>query len=307
MSMIKTLLFACIAAAFLLPTAQAAGKGGKSLDKPASQPLPDWSFEGPFGRFDNESVQRGWQVYLEVCAACHGLELMSYRNLGEYGGPFYVSDDPDLTAALVKEFAAQYTANDLDEIGETIQRPALPTDPIASPYPNDQAARAANGGALPPDMSVINKARVGGADYIYRLLTGYPDQEEIVDGELVMHGEEEYGKEVHGTLTQPVGLYYNPYYAGDTLGNWDGDPRHAPPGGFIAMPPQLLDGRVTYLDGTEATKEQLAEDVSHFLAWASEPKSNNRKSLGFAVMAYLTFLALLLYFSYRQIWRNVEH
>ncbi len=307
MSLIKTLLVVCATAMVVLPAAHAAGGKAKSLEKPASEPLPDWSFKGPFGRFDDASVQRGWQVYLEVCSACHGLELMSYRNLAEAGGPFYDYENPDDALALVKAFAAQYTANDLDEIGEVIQRPALLTDPIASPYPNSQAARAANGGALPPDMSVISKARVGGPDYIYRLLTGYPDAEEIVDEQLVMHGDEAYGEEVHGVLAQPVGLYYNPYYAGDTLGNWTGDPRHAPPGGFLAMPPQLTDGRVTYLDGTEATKEQMAEDVAHFLAWASEPKSNNRKSLGFAVMVYLSFLALLLYFSYRQIWRNVEH
>jgi len=281
------------------PMALAAG-GAKHLDE-GSTPLPDWSFAGPFGKYDKHAVQRGFQVYQEVCASCHGMDLLSYRNLGESGGPFD-DDDTELSESQVKEFAAMYQVSVIDDYGDVVTRPGIPSDRFVNPYPNPQAAAAANGGAIPPDFSVIVKARPGGADYIYRLLTGYPDREEIHDGELHINDDHS-----HGVLHQPAGLYYNPYFAGDTSGNWDGDPRHAPYGGFIAMPPQLTDGRVTYSDGTPNTKEQLAEDVAHFLAWASDPKMENRKSLGMGVMIYLFLLALLVYFSYKQIWRNVEH
>ncbi|MFC6198647.1 cytochrome c1 [Ponticaulis profundi] len=299
------LMKACIAGLALVglgtPAALAAG-GTMPLEK-GDTPLPDWEFDGVFGKYDKNAVQRGFQVYVEVCAACHSMELMSYRNLGEPGGPFYNPDDPALTEALVKEFAAQYMVDEVDDFGDTVQRPARPSDKFVSPYPNVQAASAANGGAAPPDFSVIVKARAGGADYIYRLLTGYPDAEEF-DSENRLHFDDDHS---HGVLTQPAGLYYNPYFAGDTGGNWEGDPRHKPPGGYLAMPPQLSDFRVEYADGTPPTKEQLASDVAHFLAWASEPKLENRTSLGMAVMIYLFFLALLVYFSYKQIWRNVEH
>lgn len=283
------------------PAATAAG-GAKPLDKGKDE-LPEWSFEGVFGRFDQASVQRGFQVYKEVCSSCHGMKLLAYRNLGEPGGPFY-SDDYEATEAAVKAFAADYQVEFIDDFGETDRRPATPADQFVGPFPNDAAARAANGGALPPDLSVIVKARNGGADYIYRLMTGYPGFDEVtLDNEIVFDDEDGHG----GTLSQPIGLYWNPYFAGDTKPNWDGDPRHAPYGGFIAMPPQLMDGRVEYLDGTDATKDQMAKDLTEFLAWASEPKQGNRKSLGIAVMGYLFILAILLYFSYKRIWRNVDH
>ncbi len=301
MQVIKALIAGVALLGLTAPAAMAAG-GTKPLSE-GEGPLPEWSFESVFGKYDKDSVQRGFQVYVEVCAACHSMDLLSYRNLGEPGGPFYEADNPELTEQLVKEFAAQYIVEEIDDFGDVVERPARPSDNFVSPYPNDQAAAAANGGAIPPDFSVIVKARGGGADYIYRLLTGYPDFEDFNDeGALDFHDDH-----THGTLTQPAGLYYNPYFPGDTGANWEGDPRHKPYGGYLAMPPQLSDDRVEYLDGTPATKEQIAEDITHFLAWASEPKLENRKSLGVVAMIYLFILALLVYFSYKLIWRNVEH
>ena len=203
-----------------------------------------------------------------------------------------------------------------DENGDPVYRPARPSDAFRRPYPNDQAAMAANGGAMPPDLSVITKARGhgnegDGASYVYSLLTGYPDSEKIKtkpgeDGLNVNYLEFDKDETV-GTLIQPTGLYYNPYFAGDTTPQWDGDPRHTPYGGFLAMAPQLPDGRVEYIDGTEATTSQMAKDVAQFLHWAGDPKQGQRKSLALPTMIYLVLLAILLWFSYKRIWRNVDH
>lgn len=301
MKVMKALVAGIALLGMSAPAALAAG-GAKPVTEGKSE-LPNWSFEGPFGKYDQKSVQRGFQVYVEVCASCHGMDLLSYRNLAEPGGPYYSPDDPELGVEQAKQFASQYIVQEIDDYGDVIERPARLSDRFVNPYPNKKAAAAANGGAVPPDFSVIVKARPHGADYIYRLLTGYPDAEEF-DDEGNLHFNDEHS---HGELHQPAGLYYNPYFPGDTKANWSGDPRHAPYGGYLAMPPQLSDDRVEYMDGTKATKEQIAEDVAHFLAWASDPKLENRKSLGFVVMLYLFGLALLVYFSYKQIWRNVEH
>jgi ubiquinol-cytochrome c reductase cytochrome c1 subunit len=247
------------------------------------------------------------------------MKLMSYRNLGEPGGPFYdpaypnPNDNPFVKALAAENEILSPTPND---IGEFDYRPATPADTFRSPYPNVEAARAANGGAAPPDLSVITKARHGGASYVYHLLSGYPHDDAFVqrevDGETVTyvdmskmggHGDEH----AEGLLKVNPGQYYNPYMAGDTTPNFEGDPRHAPKGGFLAMPPQLLEGRVEYTDGTEATVQQMAYDVAQFLAWAGEPKQEHRKKLGLAVMAYLLILAVLLWFSYKQIWRKIDH
>ena len=347
------------------------------------EPEGGWAFEGPLGELDMASVQRGYQVYREVCSSCHSMKLMSYRNLGEPGGPFYDPEYPNANDnPLVKSFAAQdeILSTEPNDVGDYDYRPARTSDPFKSPYPNDAAARAANGGALPPDLSVITKARHGGASYVYSLMTGYPSEEAFStrevpadpideadaaaeegsvqpsetetavvseDGdsmdegaaaemetaeleadeagagdnpapvaqpemqtvidvsrvEALAHGDSHY----EGMLVQPVGQYYNPYMAGDTTAQWEGDPRHTPPGGFLAMPPQLSPGRVTYLDGTEATVDQMAHDVANFLQWAGEPKQTQRKSTGLAAMIYLFILAILLWFSFHRIWRNVKH
>lgn len=312
--------------------------------KHAHAPEEGWPFEGATGQFEMDSVQRGYQVYKEVCSSCHGMKLMSYRNLGEPGGPFYDPEYPNANDnPYVKALAAENEILDTEpnDVGDFDFRPARPSDTFRSPYANDAAARAANQGALPPDLSVITKARHDGASYIYSLLTGYPDDaaiervliEEASDGgtpddasddtpavyetridvsklHLDDHGDDGHGDSHDaGYIIQPLGQYYNPYMPGDTTPNYVGDPRHAPAGGFLAMAPQLLEGRVTYSGdhAPEATAEQMAYDVSQFLAWAGEPKQENRKSLGLAVMLYLFILAILLWFSYKRIWRNVVH
>ncbi len=291
-------------------------------------PEEGWPFEGVTGQFDQASLQRGYQVYQEVCSSCHSMKLLSYRNLGDPGGPFYDPDYPNPNDnPFVKALAAQ---NEIlsptpNEAGDYDFRPATPADRFRSPYPNDNADRAANGGAVPPDLSVITKARHGGASYVYSLLAGYPD-DEVFKERVVTEATDDAPAEVQtvidtsklhighgddhhyeGYLIQNVGQYYNPYMPGDTVPQFEGDPRHAPPGGFLAMPPQLVPGRVEYSDGTEATIEQMSYDVAQFLAWAGEPKQGNRRSLGLAVMVYLGILAILLWFSYKRIWRNVEH
>jgi ubiquinol-cytochrome c reductase cytochrome c1 subunit len=247
-----------------------------------------WSFSGPFGKFDRAQLQRGFKVYREVCAACHSMNLMSFRNLGQKGGPFYDPKYPNPNDnPYVKTIAKEYEVSDIDpETGDVVKRPATPADRFPNPYPNEAAARAGNGGALPPDFSTLSKARKGGADYVYSLMTGY--------------GTPPAGLEV------PSGQYYNPYMLGDVSAFWKGE-GYAPKGGFIAMPPQLTPDKVTFDDDTKSTISQQAKDVAAFMAWASEPKLEERKAFGVGAMIYLTILAGLLYVSYRRIWRNVAH
>ncbi len=295
----KAIIAAC---AGLMLAGAAAAEGGT---KHAEPPEGGWPFEGAFGKFDEHSVQRGYQVYREVCSSCHGLKLMAYRNLGEPGGPYFDPEFPNPNDnPMVKAFAAEDQIEDgPDEVGDMFFRPGRPADTFRSPYANDNAARAANNGALPPDLSVITKARHSGATYVYNLLSGYATTDENGEIHVGGHGEGDHG----GTLTVPTGQYYNPYFAGDVTPSWDGDPRHTPPGGFLAMPPQLNEGRVDYLDGTEASVDQMAYDVAQFLAWAGEPKQVNRKSLGLPVMIFLGFLALLLWISFKRIWAGTDH
>jgi ubiquinol-cytochrome c reductase cytochrome c1 subunit len=262
-----------------------------ALSATTSAPLKEasWSFEGPFGRFDQEQLQRGYKVYHDVCSSCHAMKLMSYRNLGQLGGPFYdpkyknPNDNP-YVKSLVKDFQVP----DIDgDTGDVIKRPATPADTFVSPFANEFAARASNGGALPPDLSLIVKAREEGPRYIYSLLTGYAP--------------------APAGLKVPAGKFYNPYYPGDLAAYWTGDPKTVPKGGFIGMPLQLTADRVTYDDGVKATPEQEAKDIVAFLAWAAEPHADERKQSGFAVMIYLLIFAGLLYASYRRLWRNIEH
>ena len=280
----------------------------------AHAPEGGWPFEGATGQFDQASLQRGYQVYKEVCSSCHSMKLLSYRNLGEPGGPFYDPEYPNPNEnPFVKALAAENeilspTPND---IGEFDYRPATPADTFRSPYPNENAARAANNGAAPPDLSVITKARHGGASYVYSLLSGYPDEhaysERLVtpasDGGTPddtsddtpaeyqtvidvskLHSAE--GEHAEGLLIENPGQHYNPYMSGDTTPQFEGDPRHAPKGAFLAMAPQLTPGRVEYTGehAPEATVEQMAADVAQFLAWAGEPSQTKRKSLGLPVM-----------------------
>ena len=249
-----------------------------------------FSFDGPFGTFDQGQLQRGYKVYREVCASCHSMDLMHFRTLGERGGPFYDphAENPAQNR-FVRALAAEIEVADIDtETGEAIRRPATPADKFPNPYPTRPAAAEANGGAAPPDLSVMAKARHGGADYIYSLLSGY----EAPPAGLRM------------TATQ----HYNPYMAGDMTPFWDGDPEHVPAGGFIAMPAPLTSaGQVTYDDGTEATVDQMSKDVAAFIAWASDPKATERKQSGIGVLAFLAIFAGITYASYRRIWKGVAH
>jgi ubiquinol-cytochrome c reductase cytochrome c1 subunit len=265
---------------------------GPALASGGSQLPPKemhWSNEGPLGEFDQAQLQRGYKVYREVCSSCHSMNLMYFRNLGQPGGPFY---DPKYKNPnenpYVKAIAAEYQINDIDsETGDTVQRPGTSADRFPNPFPNEAAARASNGGALPPDLSVIINARHEGSQYVYSILTGY--------------------------VAPPAGLkvdpgkFYNPYFPGDLSAFWSGDHDHVPRGGVIGMAPPLEANKVTYDDGTKSTVDQQAKDVVAFLTWASEPKATERKEFGLAAMIYLVVFAVLLWFSYRRIWRNVAH
>lgn len=248
-----------------------------------------WSFDGPFGKFDQAQLQRGFKVYAEVCSSCHSMSLMSYRNLAQPGGPFYDKKYPvAIQSPFAKAIAAGVQVPDIDsDTGDAIKRPATPADHFAAPFANEAAARAANGGAYPPDLSVMARAREGGPDYIYSILSGY--------------------KDAPAGLEVPDGKYYNPYMAGDLGSYWKGPKDKVPPGGFIAMPFQLVDGRVTFDDGSPSTTEAQARDVAAFLAWTAEPHQTERKQAGMAVLLYLFAFAGILYLSYRRIWRHVAH
>ena len=247
-------------------TAMAAGGGDSSYEMEHRH----WHFQGMRGTYDIEAMQRGYQVYREVCAACHALEHLAFRHLGDKNAPWYDKKYPNPNDnPHVKAFAADWLIEDIDsETGDIIERTGLPADKFPPIFPNDAAARGSNGGALPPDLSLIVAARGGGADYLYNLLTAYSANE--ADG---------------------GGLYDNPVMDG----------------GKIAMAPPLTDGLVDYADGTDATIEQMAADVTEFLAWTSDPKLAQRKSLGFATMIYLLILSILLWFSYKRVWRDVGH
>ncbi|MBC8339217.1 MAG: cytochrome c1 [Rhodospirillales bacterium] len=223
-------------------------------------PARNWSFNGMFGTFDRGSLQRGLQVYQEVCAACHSLKLVAYRNLSAIG----------LNEDQIKKIAAEFEVQDgPNDEGEMYARPARPSDRFVAPFANDKAARASNNGALPPDLSLMTKARKGGADYLHALLTGY--KETPPDG--VKMGE---------------GMQYNVYF----------------PGNQIAMAPPLAEDAVEYADGTKATAEQLAADVSTFLTWAAEPELEDRKRMGVKVLLFLLVLTAMMYALKRQIWAD---
>ena len=275
-----------IAAVFGLASFAAAPASAETTQAPLKD--VHWAFEGPFGRFDQEQLQRGYKVYHDVCSACHSMNLMSYRNLGQKGGPFYDPKYPNANDnPYVKTIVKDFKVPDIDQdTGDAIKRPATPADAFVKPFPNEYAARASNGGALPPDLSLIIKAREDGPRYVYSILTGYMAPPT--------------------GMTVPVGKYYNPYMQGDMTSNWHGAGK-VPEGGFIAMPFQLTPNRVTYDDGVGATTEQQAKDVVAFLAWAAEPHADERKDLGLAVMNYLLIFTGVLYASYRTIWRNIEH
>ena len=224
----------------------------------------DWSFKGPFGKFDRAALQRGYQVYTEVCSSCHSMKYLSYRNLVQSGGP-------EFSETQAKAIAASFEVKDGPNAdGEMFMRPGRLSDKFVMPYENEKAAQAANGGAYPPDMTVLVKARGGGVDYIYSLLQGYEDP--------------------HAGVTLDDGVYYNKYMYGNK----------------IKMSNQLSDGLVEYSDGTNATVEQMAKDVTTFLMWTAEPHLETRHRMGFKAIVYLIILTILVYFSMKKIWSRIE-
>ncbi len=247
--------------AAVLGLALAAPAGSASAEVEAL-PARDWSFDGPFGRFDMPALQRGFQVYKEVCSGCHGVKYISFRSLAKIG----------LGEADIEAIAAEYEVEDgPDDEGEMYMRPGRPSDLIPVPFPNDRAARAVNNGALPPDLSLIAKARKGGADYLYAVLTGYAE-EAPEDCDL---GE---------------GMSYNRFF----------------PGCQIAMPQPLVGDDVEYVDGTEATVEQMAADLTQFLMWAAEPGLEDSKRIGLKAFLFLIVLTALFYASKRKIWAKLD-
>jgi len=261
-------------------TGVAQAAGGDDKPKP---PRQSWTFSGPFGTFDRAQVQRGFKVYKEVCSACHSMNLVAFRNLSDKGGP-------EFSAAQVKELAASYKVQDgPNDKGEMFERAGRPADRFPSPYANPEAAKAAQG-AVPPDLSLIAKARgyergvllsmvdlvtqyqEQGPDYLVALLTGY------VDAPKGMKIED--------------GLHYNPYFAG---------------GDKLAMAKPLNDDQVEYSDGTKGTVEQYAKDVTAFLMWTAEPKLEERKRTGWYFMILMVLLAGFTYFTKKKIWSDVAH
>lgn len=251
----------------LIPTLASANSGSHDSSDPlATSALHPkqmkWEFDGFFGRFDRASAQRGFQVYKEVCAACHSLKLVAYRNLTEIG----------FSEEEVKQLASEYSVTDgPNDDGEMFERPALPSDKFVGPYANEQAARSANGGALPPDLSLIVKARHDGANYVYSLITGFTDAPEG------FHMNE--------------GKNYNPYFEGRQ----------------ISMPAPISDdGQVTYNDGTIATKEQMVIDVVNFLQFAAEPETESRKKMGIRTMFFLAILFVILLAAKKAVWNKLK-
>ncbi|MEZ5690110.1 MAG: cytochrome c1 [Rickettsiales bacterium] len=222
-----------------------------------------WEFDGIFGHVDKQSAQRGFQVYKEVCSACHGLGRISFRNLSDIG----------FSEAEIKALAASYQVKDgPNDEGEMFERAGKPFDYFVPPFPNEEAARAAYNGAYPPDLSLIVKARPDGANYLYSLLTGYgqtpPEGVHIADGQ-----------------------YYNPYF-GYHVG--------------IAMPPPLAEDQVEYSDGTKASVEQMARDVTTFLQWAAEPEMESRKQMGIKVLIFLAIFTMFMYIAKRNLWKKIH-
>lgn len=224
-------------------------------------PKQDWSFSGIFGTYDRGALQRGLKVYREVCSACHSLDRVAFRNLADFG----------YNEEQLKSIASEYVITDgPDEEGEMFERAGRPSDYFPAPYPNVNAAKAANGVA-PPDLSLITKARHGGADYVYGILTGY---EAAPDGHHLASGQ-----------------YWNKYMSGHV----------------IAMPAPLTDELVEYTDGTPMSLEQYARDVSHFLTWAAEPELERRKKYGIAALIFLCLFACIMYGVKKKIWADVKH
>ena len=235
-------------------TLQALGENSTPLKK------EKWPFEGPFGYFDKTSIQRGFKVYKEVCQTCHSLKFTSYRDLEKVG----------FSKEEVKAIAAEYSINSINDTGDSVKVPATINDKFVSPFANELAARAANNGALPPDLSLIIKARPDGANYLYSLLTGYSD--------------------APSEMTMASNMYYNPFF----------------PSKQISMPPPLAHGLVSYDDGTQPSVEEMSRDVVNFLQWTAEPEMENRKTMGIKAVLYLAIFTAMFFFLKRKIWSKIK-
>lgn len=262
-------LLAFVTGAYTAATEEVAETAEHAFHEAPHAPDAGFSFDGAFGTWDYAQLQRGYQVYKEVCSACHSLNYVALRDLSQLG----------YSENQVKAEAASYQVPGINpDTGEATTREGLPTDYFPSPYPNDVAARAANNNAIPPDLSLMAKARGDGSNYIYSLLTGY---EEVPDALL-----EEFPDAAPG-----AGLYYNPYFANLNL---------------AMAPPLTTDGQVTFADGTEATIPQMAQDVAAFLTWTAEPKLIKRKQTGWPVLGFLLFATILAWLAKKQIWAGVK-
>ena len=279
-------LAVCAAAATAILPAAAEEEGAAPTHFPMKKAEPlSWSFAGFFGKYDTAQLQRGFQVYKDVCANCHSLKYVAFRNLSEPGGVGF-------SEAAVKALAATFQIQDgPNESGDMFERPGIPSDRFPSPFANDQAAAAANGGAAPPDLSLMAKARgntrgllftvldfftqyqEGGANYIHALLTGY-------------------GQTPPAGVEIPEGTYYNPYFNAAVS---------------LKMPPPLSDGAVPYSDGSPETVDQYSRDVAAFLMWTAEPHLEARKRIGFQVFIFLIVFAGLMYLTKKRVWANVAH
>jgi ubiquinol-cytochrome c reductase cytochrome c1 subunit len=281
--MTKTILLTAAAAAVAIGLGSPAQAAGET----PVPPQQSWTFQGPFGHFDRAQLQRGFKIYREVCSNCHSLNYVAFRNLAQPGGP-------EFSTAQVVALAAEYKVKDgPNDAGDMFERPGRPADHFPPPFPNEQAAAAANGGKAPPDLSLMPKARTyergfpwfvldvfrqyseNGADYMVALLTGY--------------------EEPPAGVTVPPGGYYNAFY----------------PGNIIAMPKPLSDGQIEYPKGPDGkpvvpeTVDQYVRDVTAFLTWTAEPHLEARKRIGFQVIAFLLGLTLLLYFTKKKVWARV--
>ncbi len=276
----KSLLPAMLFAGLLGLTAPAVAQ-----EQASESPLPSmqsWSFSGPFGKFDTAQLQRGYEIYQKVCSNCHSMKYVAFRNLAQPGGP-------EFSASQVKALAASFKITDgVDDSGNPLERTGRPSDYFPSPFPNEAAARAANGGALPPDMSVLAKARSyerGGLWFLTEPFTQY--QEEGVD---YIHAILNGYKDTPKGFNLPDGKYYNEYF----------------PGHAISMPPPLSDGLVDFTDGSPATLEQYSKDIAAFLLWAAEPKLDQRKQTGFMALVFLIVFAGLMYRMKKMVWAGLK-
>jgi ubiquinol-cytochrome c reductase cytochrome b/c1 subunit len=270
--------------AFVLSASLSAlGTQSACAQEQEAPPLQRWSFHGPFGLYDPEQLQRGFKVYREVCSNCHSVKLLAFRNLADPGGPGFTEAQ---AAAVAAEFKVQDGPNDQ---GEMFERPGRIADHFPPPFPNDQAARNANGGALPPDMSVLAKARSYERGFPWFILDAFTQYQE--DGPDYIHAIVNGYTDPPAGFALPPGAQYNKYF----------------PGHAIGMPKPLSDGQVEYTDGTPATVDQYGRDVAAFLMWAAEPTLDARKRLGFQVFVFLIVLTGLLYFTKKRVWHAVKH